>query len=96
MKTPGPSGIEWLRAVRQFQHEPLALLLQYWRRYGDVIRLPRIPRTTYIISHPDHVGYILQKKNRKFNKQTVSYNEMRKGFGKGLITVDGDPVAEES
>ena len=90
MKAPGPKGIELLRTIKAFNRDPLGNLVPLWKQYGDIIRIPKLTRSLYIISHPDHVDYILQKKNRKFNKNTLGFSNLRRALGRGLIANDGE------
>jgi cytochrome P450 len=68
------------RALAQMAHE----------NHGAVVALPFGPVTTYLVSHPDHVEYVLKKNWRNFPKGDSMWRPVRRLIGRGLVTSDGE------
>jgi cytochrome P450 len=75
---------------RQLRENPLDLFLQARQGAGDVARLQFGPVTAHLLSHPDHIRYVLQDNRRNFSKNTPGFRSMRLVVGDGLLTSEGD------
>jgi len=72
-----------------FRRDPLNLLLDSAREYGDVVHLKFGPQDVYLLSHPDYVRDVLVTNNRNFVKSRGL--EMAKKFlGESLLTSEGE------
>ena len=60
------------------------------RDFGDVVRFPGGPLTSYFFNHPDHIKYILQDNNHNYSKQHRVTDLLKPFVGDGLLTSDGE------
>jgi cytochrome P450 len=58
-------------------------------QYGDVVRIPSVLGSFYLVNHPDGVKRILQENHRNYDKNTFDYNILKSLLGTGLLTNDG-------
>lgn len=89
MLPPGPPGHFLLGNLPEFRRDILGMFTSSARKYGDVVwfRIPNLP--SCLISHPDHIEYVLVTGNRNFKKHKV-WRHLDSVFGKGLLTSEGD------
>lgn len=59
------------------------------RQYGDVVRIPTILGSFYLVNHPNGVKHVLQENYKNYDKDTLDYHILRSLLGKGLLTDDG-------
>lgn len=69
---------------------PAALTRIAYAHPGAVVRIPCGPTEFYLVTHPPHVEHVLQKNWRNYDKSSPMWNPLRRLFGKGLITAEGD------
>src|SRR5499425_1288823 len=86
---PGPRGYPLLGVFPKARRDPLGFFLDAARTFGDVVILPFGVRRLYLLSHPDHIRYVLQEDERHFLKSPAA-ERIRPLFGKSLTTVDGE------
>jgi cytochrome P450 len=86
---PGPRGHPLLGVFPRARRDPLAFFLGAARTYGDVVALPLGVRRLYLLSHPDHIKYVLQERDSLFHKSAAA-QRIKPLFGESLTTVDGD------
>ncbi len=86
---PGPRGYPLLGVFPRARRDPLGFFLDAARTYGDVVALPLGVRRLYLLSHPDHIKYVLQERDSLFHK-SVAAERIKPLFGESLTTVDGD------
>lgn len=96
---PGPKGASRLRLLWRFLtagdrvsetlNPPLLLTLK--DEYGPVARI-RTPfgADVYLVSDPGHVEYVLKSNRENFRKNPAQVSELKKLFGDGLVTIDGE------
>lgn len=61
------------------------------RQYpGEVIHLHIGPVKAYLVTHPDHVQYILADNWRNFSKESGMWRSLQRLMGNGLGTTSGD------
>jgi cytochrome P450 len=89
-RAPGPSGDFLLGCLREFRRDPIALLLNCARRYGDVVRLKIGPVTAHLVNHPDHIEHVLVQNASGYDKQTRSVAKIQATCGRSLLSTDGD------
>jgi cytochrome P450 len=87
---PGPSGRVLLDDLRLLQRDPLSMLRDNARRYGDIVHYSLGPWKVFLLNHPDAIQHVLQTNNRNYSKDTFQYNMLSSITGKGLLTSDGE------
>ena len=85
---PGPRGYPLLGVFPRARKDPLAFFLEAARTHGDVVGLPLGVRRLYLLSHPDHIKYVLQEDDGRFQKSPAA-QRIKSLFGASLTTVDG-------
>ncbi len=83
---PGPKGYPLLGCLPQFWREPLSTLTNAQREDGDVVRLDLGTLRFYLLSHPDHVRWVLQENAKNYSK---GYDRVKVLLGNGLVTNEG-------
>ena len=86
---PGPRGNLLMGNVKEYIRDPIAMLMRLRREYGDVARNVMGPYLTHLVSHPDHVKYVLQDNHANYIRGRF-YDNFKPFFGDGLLTTDGD------
>ena len=86
---PGPRGYPLLGVFPRARRDPLRFFLETARTFGDVVALPLGIRRLYLLSHPDHIRYVLQDDARHFLKRPTA-ERIKPLFGASLTTVDGE------
>ena len=86
---PGPRDFLGLRTLRALKRDPLGTMQALQRAYGDVMYSPLLNTPSYLLSHPDHVQYVLQANHRNY-RQSRSREKLRWALGNGLLTNDGE------
>jgi cytochrome P450 len=87
---PGPAGRVLLDDLRLLQRDPLSMLRDNARRYGDIVHYSLGPWKVFLLNHPDAIQHVLQTNNRNYSKDTFQYNMLSSITGKGLLTSDGE------
>ncbi|WP_207955857.1 cytochrome P450 [Rubrobacter marinus] len=86
---PGPRGSFLTGNLPEYVPDQLGFLERCAREYGDVTRLRFLNVPLYLLSHPDHVEYVLVRNNRNFIKDRAERSGLR-FLGQGLLTSEGD------
>lgn len=86
---PGPAGYPLAGNLLPFLRNPLALLTQCAREYGDVVRLRFPGMEVYLLHHPEHIEYVLRGEPRLFIKDYLT-RRLSDLLGQGLVTSDGE------
>jgi enediyne biosynthesis protein E7 len=73
----------------QLARDPLATCQQARERFGDVVRLPVINGSVYLLVHPDHVEQVLVSQNTNHWKGRL-FSRADFLFGNGLVLSDGE------
>jgi cytochrome P450 len=91
---PGPSGLEWLRVIRNVLGNDMSDQLQYLRgEYGQIVAFvdPAAPRTPMVmLAKPEAVQHVLETNQGNYVKSDVYRDELTRVFGEGLLTSSGD------
>ncbi len=69
--------------------DPFALFLRCRAEFGDVVRLKLYHINAYLLSHPDHVHHVLQKKQPLYDKDLEPLKRLKPILGEGMVTADG-------
>jgi cytochrome P450 len=86
---PGPRGNWLIGNLIPYARDPLGFATRLAREYGDVVRVPLPRETTYMLSHPDDIEYVLRGNHRNFVKDRLTHL-LSKLLGQGLLTSEGD------
>ncbi|MEM9088253.1 MAG: cytochrome P450 [Cyanobacteria bacterium P01_F01_bin.53] len=88
-RAPGPSGYLFL-SLSKLQTQPLEFLANYWREYGDLVRMPILPgMTIYLATHPDHMEHALATCSERYEKPGFFLKPMGQVQGQGLFSSEG-------
>ncbi|MBU6399874.1 MAG: cytochrome P450 [Verrucomicrobia bacterium] len=87
----GPRGSLLLGNLAEFGKHPLGFLERCAREFGDFVPLRFLHRPVVLLNHPALIEAVLAGPHRQFRK-TIGYRTpfMRRLFGQGLLTSDGD------
>ncbi|MBE3560041.1 MAG: cytochrome P450 [Ktedonobacteraceae bacterium] len=88
LKTP-PGPKNPLSSTLAFQRTPLAFLSSLRQQYGDIAQFRLLTMPVVVISHPDYVQQVLQKKYTNYDKDVFLFNVSRSFLGNGLVTAVG-------
>jgi len=70
--------------------DPMRLLLESSRRYGDVLQLKSGPTPFFFVSHPDAIKHMLQDHHRQYVHWPRVHHKLRPLLGYGLLTSEGE------
>lgn len=89
--TPGPKPLPILGNLLDFGKDPLGFLNRVTQEYGCGVKVKvESERDTYIVTHPEHVEYVLLNTGRTFSKGYQRHPLMRMVLGNGLVTSEGE------
>jgi cytochrome P450 len=87
---PGPRGAAAAAALGRLMRSPLDGYVRLAARYGDTIRLPYSPHSSfYLLSRPEHAEHVLAANQDNYVK-AVTYRPLRALVGDGLLTSEGE------
>jgi cytochrome P450 len=64
--------------------------LQIAREFGDVARVQLGPRVHHVLSHPEHVQYVLQENPKQFPRPQQALRLLRRIAPEGLLSSEGE------
>ncbi|MGI9417416.1 MAG: cytochrome P450, partial [Geminicoccaceae bacterium] len=70
------------------RRDPFSFLLRCRAEHGDFVRLRLFTTTTFLLSHPDHVEHVLQKRQPAYDKDLEPLRRLRPVLGDGMVTAD--------
>jgi cytochrome P450 len=73
----------------RMRRDPLGFLIECVRRHGDVVSMRLGTHLVFLLTHPDHIKYVLQDHARAFAKGPPA-TRVRGLFGDSLTAIDGD------
>ncbi len=85
----GPKRMPFVGHLTKFRRDPLKLLLDSAREYGDVVHLRFGPQDVYLLNHPDYIRDVLVTNSRNFVKSR-GLVVAKKFLGEGLLTSEGE------
>jgi cytochrome P450 len=86
---PGPRGPWLLGNTLRYMRDPLGFLTQVARDHGDIVRLHLGNTTTYVLTHPEPIEYVLRSHHENFIKDKLT-RLLTPILGHGLLTNEGD------
>jgi cytochrome P450 len=85
-----PKGNLLTGHLQQFYRDQLGFLTQCARAHGDIVRLRFLHLPVFLLSHPDHIEYVLATNNSNFIKpKSVKLPLQKLIFGNGLLASAG-------
>ena len=88
---PGPRISSPLGIVPDFARDPLGLVMQAFRSYGDCALLPGpLGQNVYLLNEPDLIHAVLVKHAEKIEKPAPLKWIFRSSFGNGLFFSEGN------
>jgi cytochrome P450 len=86
---PGPPGRFLLGSFPLGRRDPLSVLTEWAKTYGDIFFYRAFTTPVYFLNHPDLIASVLVTNSRNFVKgRGLQVNERL--FGKGLLTSEGE------
>ncbi len=86
----GPGGAEAALRLASMLRDPLIGYLRLAADYGDAVRVPMSPRSSFfLLSRPEHAEYVLAQNQDNFVK-AFTYRPLRALIGNGLLTSEGE------
>ncbi|HEX7150769.1 MAG TPA: cytochrome P450 [Thermoanaerobaculia bacterium] len=88
-RAPGP-GLGVIPTLSRLRREPLRVLTELHREYGDIVRLGAGDLTVHLLGHPSFADHVLRRRHGNYDRQTRSADAIRLVTGESLLTNDGD------
>jgi cytochrome P450 len=86
----GPADITLWQMLRGYRSDPLVRWTEIRRAHGDVARYRFVGRDTYFVSSAEGARRVLQENAGNYTKEHASYAMLRRLFGNGLFTSEGE------
>lgn len=89
---PSMPGYPIIGCLPQMRNKPLELLMDAAGNYGDIVHLGSMAgKKRYLVSHPDHIHYILRENNQNYVKGD-SFQHMKLVIGISQIYSNSRPI----
>lgn len=86
---PGSSGHFLLGKAPEMLNDPLSLMVDSWRRFGDVVKIDLGPTFFHLVVHPDDVKHVLVDNARNYVRDEM-VDALKRVFGEALLTSEGE------
>src|SRR5688500_12090160 len=80
--------VSLFRMMPDFRRDALGTFSRIARQWGDIVRF-RGFWTSYLLTDPAHLEYVLQANSRNYRKGRI-YKELIPSTGEGLFVTDGE------
>src|SRR5437016_9572911 len=87
---PGPKGLPLIGVSVKLARNPLQMLRNVAREYGDIVKLPLGFQPRIFINHPDWITQVLVVQHAKFHKSDLTKRLLGNMLGQGLQTSEDD------
>ena len=87
---PGPPTNGWFGSLPAMRRDPIRLLLDSVRDYGEIVHFRMFNRDVVVLANPDHVRHVFQDNYRNYSKQTPGFKVLRTFLADGLLTNEGE------
>lgn len=87
---PGPKGLPFVGVTFRLLRDPLQVMLDAAREYGDIVRIPLLAGTRILLNHPDYIQQVLVFQQNKFHKSRLAKEATERLLGQGLLISEGD------
>jgi cytochrome P450/ubiquinone/menaquinone biosynthesis C-methylase UbiE len=81
---PGPRGNLLLGSIQAFRADPMTMLREVHRKYGDIVHFRLVHNHCYLFCHPDDIRYVLRTNSGNFRKAFL-FDKIRVLLGNGLL-----------
>ncbi|MFE0760338.1 cytochrome P450 [Streptomyces smyrnaeus] len=89
-RAAGPPPREVPQLLAAIGRDPLTAAVGLYRRYGDLVRVPLLPRRPlFLLCHPAHAEHVLVSRQDNYRK-AATYRPLRVFLGDGLVTSEGE------
>lgn len=88
-RAPSPPGRWPFGHLAELKADPIGLFLRARAAYGDVVRFKLWSMTAHLLSHPDFLHHVLQKKQPFYDKDLMPLRRLYPVLGQGMVTADG-------
>jgi cytochrome P450 len=85
---PGPDGFSW-RRTHLMAHDPLAVLLPLYERYGPIFSARLLHARVVFMIGPDANHFVTVSHPENFQWREGSFGDLIPLLGDGLLTIDG-------
>src|SRR5262245_24511536 len=82
---PGPRGLPVLGSLLAMWRDPMQMLLEASRRYGDLFVFKMGPKPFFFVNHPDAIKHLLQDHHRNYPHWPRVHRTLRPLLGHGLL-----------
>lgn len=89
-EAPSTKGYPIVGALPQIMTNFPKLLQETAPSLGDVSRIPVMNTYLYVLSHPDHIQYILRDNHKNYARGGAGSNQLSRIIGRGLIVLEGE------
>jgi cytochrome P450 len=86
---PGPRGNFVTGNLAAFKEDPIKMIMDLQRDYGDVSRQRLGPYLMHVVTGPEAVRHVLQGNYKNYSRGKF-YENFKLFFGEGLLTTDGE------
>lgn len=87
---PGPRGLPWLGVTLPLLRDPLGLLEDMGRDYGDISCMRYWRGSRILLNSPESIEQVLVVQHQKFTKGVLLQLVARRLLGRGLLTSEGE------
>jgi cytochrome P450 len=88
---PGPKdSLFGLRLAGRFRREPLDLVCEIGRTYGDLASFSMGPLRVYFVNNPQLIREVLVTRHKNFRRPPMVANPLKAIDGNGLVLSEGD------
>src|ERR1700689_152822 len=81
---PGPKGWPIVGVSFEIVRDPLKLMQQMAREYGDIVRFPVLLQSRILLNHPDWIRQGLVIQQAKSHKRAFTKRAVERMLGQGL------------
>lgn len=89
-RPPGPKGHFLLGNLPELGSDIIGLFSSCARDHGDVAYLSLAGWPAFVLSHPNDIEHVLVTDHKNFIKHRFFWRHVRRMFGNGLLTSEGD------
>jgi cytochrome P450 len=88
-RAPGP-GLGIVPRLSELRRDPLRVVTDLHRQFGDIVRLGDGALTVHLLGHPELADHVLRGHHANYDRQTRSADAVRDVTGESLLTNDGE------
>jgi len=88
-RAPGPRFLTPLGFIAAVRENPLEVLANWWKQYGDFVEIRFGPWSSFLVVHPADVRHILHENHKNYWKGLL-LEKLKRIAGEGLVFSDGD------